>query len=89
MCFYNAQRFAQSKGFYVLGFIIIHSIPVEHAWVSDGIHYFDSTPVKSDAYYQVSIISVKNLNHLVSKLGDGYVDLYGVNKCGTSGIKIP
>jgi len=82
-CFHNAQRLAKSKpeSFYVLGFIIFHGIPIEHAWVklSSG-EYIDSTLDGIDEYYSVLELSQEEMEPLIKKYGDGYVDLSSVNR---------
>ena len=79
-CFLNAQKVAFKKECnYVLGFINVNGIPIEHAWNYKDT-YFDYTLTKPYDYYELIQVNVKVLKLCVKTLGDGYVDLYGLNK---------
>jgi hypothetical protein len=46
-CYNNAYRYMLHDGQdgmkYVLGFVLVHDIPVEHAWIRKGDRYIDPT----------------------------------------------
>ena len=55
-CFNNAfkaQSF-NSKAIYVLGYVFVHNIPIEHAWISEDDKYYDIT-IQPENHKYVSV----------------------------------
>ena len=44
-CFYNAKFYLdmEPKASYILGYITMDGLPLEHAWVREDDHYYDVT----------------------------------------------
>jgi hypothetical protein len=74
-CFNNAFRYMLHKiskqSTYVLGYVFIHGIPLEHAWVHSAGKYIDTTidSAKQDEYVKVVELSFKEINAFVSNHG--------------------
>jgi hypothetical protein len=66
---------------YVLGVILFHGIPMEHAWVKHGEKYFDPTldPKGNDAYYSMHELPVDGLMAYVEENGSA-PDLHDLDR---------
>lgn len=74
MCYNNSFRYMlleNEKAKYVLGYVIYHSIPIEHAWIQEGSKYFDLTldPSQYDGYVKLTSLPFKEVNKFVSENG--------------------
>lgn len=82
-CFNNAFKaltgHPDSK--YVLGYVFLHSIPIEHAWIKEGDTYYDVTldPAKQYGYVSVSEFSLDEIMPYVDKHGHS-PSLYDINR---------
>ena len=82
-CFNNAFKaltgHPDSK--YVLGYVFLHNIPIEHAWVKEGDTYYDVTldPEKQHGYVSVSEFSLDDIMPYVDKHGHS-PSLYDINR---------
>ena len=82
-CFNNAFKaltgHPDSK--YVLGYVFLHSIPIEHAWVKEGDTYYDVTldPAKQHGYVSVAEFSLDEIMPYVDKHGHS-PSLYDINR---------
>lgn len=82
-CFNNAFKaltgHPDSK--YVLGYVFLHNIPIEHAWIKEGDIYYDVTldPAKQHGYVSVSEFSMSDIMSYVDKHGHS-PSLYDLNR---------
>ena len=57
-----------SNGIYVLGYVFIHNIPLEHAWFKEDGQYFDVTfPPEKHQYISVIELSLNDIFPFVEK----------------------
>jgi len=82
-CFRNAITYVLNhvEANYVLGFNILHGVPIEHAWVHEADGYYDVTvpEVKGD-YYKLVEIPIGKLIKLVHENNYIDIDLYTYSK---------
>lgn len=82
-CFNNAfkELLNHSDGVYVLGYVFLHSIPIEHAWVKEGETYFDVTldPEKQHGYVSVAEIPFDELSEYIDSHSSA-PSLYDLNR---------
>ena len=89
-CFNNTYRYmsAEIDGdldnlSYVLGYVVIYGVPIEHAWVLDNNkhEYLDLTldPAEQERYFSVVELSYERVNMYVDKFGHA-PDLYAMNR---------
>lgn len=82
-CFNNAFKTLSGHPDYkyVLGYVFLHNIPIEHAWIKEGDTYFDVTldPTKNQAYVSVSEFSLNDIMPYVDKHGHS-PSLYDINR---------
>lgn len=83
-CYNNSWRYIQDNykedAQYILGYVIVHGIPIEHAWVKVGGQHFDVTLSDSDAtYYEVVEVPQAQLDAYVEKEQHA-PDLYSLNR---------
>ena len=82
-CFNNAFKalagHPDSK--YVLGYVFLHNIPIEHAWIKEGDTYFDVTldPAKQHGYVSVAEFSLAEIMPYVDKHHHS-PSLYDINR---------
>ena len=82
-CFNNAFKalagHPDSK--YVLGYVFLHNIPIEHAWIKEGDVYYDVTldPAKQHGYISVSEFSLNDIMLYVDKYGHA-PSLFDINR---------
>lgn len=82
-CFNNAFKalsgHPESK--YVLGYVFLHNVPIEHAWIKEGDTYYDVTldPAKQHGYVSVSEFSLDDIMPYVDKHGHS-PSLYDINR---------
>jgi hypothetical protein len=82
-CFNNAFKslsvHPDSK--YVLGYVFLHNIPIEHAWIKEGDKYFDVTldPTKHEGYISVAEFSFDEVMEYVDKHSSA-PSLYDINR---------
>ena len=73
-CFNNCYRYLmdtyQSGSTYILGYVLIHGVPIEHAWVKTADGYYDVTLSQPNlVYIAVTEVSLDLLTHFVSEKG--------------------
>jgi hypothetical protein len=86
-CFYNAEMTVKKNktAKYVLGFIIVHGVPLEHAWIKlasgDYIDTTINTPEKYSYYSCLELTNDELLNQIKhTKSKPGYIDLSVLNR---------
>lgn len=84
-CYNNSWRYIQDnykeKAKYILGYVFVHGVPIEHAWVKVGSQHFDVTldDAEKSTYYQVIEVPDDLLSEYVDK--SHYApDLYSLNR---------
>lgn len=86
-CFYNSEMLVK-KGkapIYVLGFVIVHGVPLEHAWIKNTAgEYFDPTINVPEQYTYYSCFELSHDELLAQiariKTQPGYIDLATLNR---------
>lgn len=84
-CYTNAYRYIDKHyaehGTFVLGYYIMHDLPIEHAWVKVGTQHFDVTltPNPGDTYVKVIEVPKEMLYAFISQEGHA-PDLYSLNR---------
>lgn len=83
-CFNNAYRYISDSGqdlVYVLGYILVHGVSIEHAWIRSGSTHLDVTLASSGTrlYFKVCEIQISLLDEYVIEAGHA-PDLYAMNK---------
>lgn len=82
-CFNNAYRYvmAHPESRYILGYALIHGVPIEHAWVRSGDQHIDVTldPEKMEQYYEVLEVYPNTLLRYVVKNSHA-PDLFSLNR---------
>ena len=60
-CFNNAFRelIGQPGTTYILGYVFLHEVPIEHAWIKHKDQHFDVTFPPEDNHTYISIIELK------------------------------
>lgn len=82
-CFNNAFKALSGAPdeLYVLGFVFIHSVPIEHAWIKRGNEYFDVTldPAKQHEYFSIAEFTFDQVFEYVDKYNTA-PSLYDMNR---------
>lgn len=82
-CFNNAFRYILDNldAVYVLGFIFMYNIPIEHAWVKDQSTYFDVTliPQNQQGYVKVAEFTFDQIAEYVN-VHSGAPSLWDLNR---------
>lgn len=68
-CFNNAFKALENEDTFVLGYVFLHGVPIEHAWIKKGETYYDVTldPKDQQAYYSVAEFSFDEVMKYVDK----------------------
>jgi hypothetical protein len=72
-CFNNAFREMSTNigATYILGYVFLHELPIEHAWIKHKDQHFDVTfpPEEQHTYFSVYELSLKDLMPFIEKHG--------------------
>ena len=86
-CFYNAEMYVKKHptSKYVIGFIVVHDVPLEHAWIRlPSGEYVDPTVTTTEKYNYYSCLELTNdelMNQIKkTKSKPGYIDLSTLNR---------
>lgn len=82
-CFNNSFKALSGHpdSLYVLGYVFLHNIPIEHAWIKEGDRYFDVTldPEKQHGYVSVVEIPFDKVMEYIDKHSSA-PSLYDLNR---------
>lgn len=86
-CFYNSEMTVKKSktSKYILGFVIVHGVPLEHAWVQlPSGEYIDPTITNPEEYEYYSCLEL-TYDELIdqikrSKSKPGWIDLSTINR---------
>lgn len=82
-CFNNAfLTLSHNKNaYYVLGYVVYHGIPIEHAWIKENNIYYDVTldPTKQDTYFSVAEFTLDEIYPYVQQYKSA-PSLYDMNR---------
>jgi hypothetical protein len=83
-CYNNCFRYMSneftSRVQYILGYIVIHGVPIEHAWVEiDGTHYDVTIKPQESKYYKVMTVCGGDLFAFVNTKHHA-PDLFALNR---------
>lgn len=73
-CFDNAYAYVinNPESSYVVGYVTVHGVPIEHAWIKSNEKYFDITfrPADENEYYSLFELSFDKLLEVCDKAGN-------------------